>query len=202
MSAGVIAIAPSMDDFFRGALDDVVRARRLELTPGVLAYLVSLLCSYAHPGQEAEQAFSQPLTFQLRDALELAGTERFRRLRALGDSVLYAAGFFGDHIEQRGVDRGYVVSVGVTAYDHARLMLRQQPREAPGPDIFGELSVKFQKLVEVLGDFAASALAGFARTNRSLVQMYERWLKTGSTRLAGELGALGVLPRTPGGMVS
>ena len=201
-----IAISPSMSQYFRDVVDDAMRARQIEATDAALSYLVGLLCDYAHPDATAESTFSQPLTFLLRDAMDASGPDRFRRLRALGDGVLYAAGFFGGHIEGKGVDRGYVLSVGSTAYDNAAAMLRVRARTAAkadgqGPDVLSELATKFERFVEVLSEVADATLASGARDERSLVKLYERWLRTGSSRLAHELGALGIAPvRGAGGV--
>ena len=126
-----------------------------------------------------------------------AGPERFRRLRALGDHSLYALGFFGGHIELKGVDRGYVSSVGSTAYSHAAAMLRTRARaqrSSREPDVLSELAAKFDRFAAVLADVAEGTLACGARDERSVVKLYERWLKTGSSRLAEELGARGIVP--------
>src|SRR5689334_21395931 len=109
-----IAIAPNISHYFQEVIADAIRVRHVEATDAATTYLVSLLCDYAHPDEEAGSTFSRPLTFLLRDAMEALGAERFRRLRVLGDHVLYALGFFGGHIEVKGVDRGYVVTVGST----------------------------------------------------------------------------------------
>ena len=152
MTTPKIAIAPSIDEYFEEVVTDALRSRRIEATQAASQYLVGLLVSYAHPDEEAGSALERPLTFQLQDALEATGAERFRRLRALGDGVLYALGFFGDHIEVRGVDRGYVVSVGTTAYQSAASMIAWpvRPAASDAPDVLGELAAKFERFARVL----------------------------------------------------
>jgi hypothetical protein len=208
-----IAISPSLSAFFEQAIQDAIKARQLETSDAATHYLVALLSEYAHPDEAVGGALSQPLAFQLRDAMDASGTERFRRLRTLGDGVLYALGFFGGHVELRGVDRGYMVTVGSTAYDHAAAMLRVggAPRRRPaassdtatpgsGPDVLAELAIKFDRFVEVVSEVADGVLACAARDGRSIVKLYERWVKTGSSRLAEELGARGIVPvRSSGG---
>src|SRR5262245_19111737 len=98
-----------MSEYFRSVVSDAIRCRQIEATEAAEGYLVALLCDYAHPDPEAESTLTEPLTFLLRDALDATGPERFRRLRILGDGVLYAVGFFGGHIELLGVDRSYVL---------------------------------------------------------------------------------------------
>ena len=197
-----IAIAPNITEYFQEVISDAIRARRVEATDAAATYLVSLLCSFTHPDEEAGSGFDRPLTFLLRDAMEAPPAERFRRLRALGDHSLYALGFFGTHIELRGGDRRYVSSIGSSAYTHAAAMLRTRVRpevrtEARGertPDVLSEMAAKFDRFASVLADVAEGTLACGARDERSVVKLYERWLKTGSSRLAGELGARGIVP--------
>jgi hypothetical protein len=192
-----IAIAPNITEYFQEVISDAIRARQVEATDAAASYLVSLLCSFTHPDDQTSGGFDRPLTFLLHDALECSGPERFRRLRVLGDQSLYALGFFGGHMTQKGVDRGYVSSVGSTAYAQAAVMLRTRARaqRASGePDVLSELAAKFDRFAAVLADVAEGTLACGARDERSVVKLYERWLKTGSTRLAEELGARGIVP--------
>ena len=207
MSQPSIAIAPNVSTYFQEVLSDAIRVRRVEATEAASSYLVSLLCDYAHPSEDSGSTFSRPLTFQLRDALDADGPSRFRMLRSLGDHVLYAIGFFRSHIEGRGADRRYVMTVGSTAYREAAVMMRMRSprkRESDGsapPDVLSELAAKFDRFAQVLADVAEGTLTCGARDERSVVKLYERWLKTGSPRLADELGSHGILPsRGSGGI--
>lgn len=187
-----IAIAPSMSQFFHEVVADALKARQVNATDEAAGYLVGLLCEYAHPGEEAHSTFDEPLTFLLRDALEASGAERLRRLRALGDGVLYAIGFFGEHLTQRGADRKYIEQVGATAYQHAAATLRLRHRTGE-PTIYSELASGFERFAAVLGDVAEDTIGAMVRDSRSLVKVYERWVRTGSSRLAGELGMHGIV---------
>jgi hypothetical protein len=203
-----IALARSVGSFFQEAVGEAVRSRRIDTTEEVRSYLVALLSDFARPDPARDGTFERPLTFLLHEALRATGGERFQRLRLLGDSVLYIAGFFADHIENRGVDVGYVNNVGATAYGSAASMLRRPPSgealEAGGRDVdnvFGELSRKFSGLVEVLTAVSETTLAQQARGERGVLKLYERWLRSGSEILAGELGARGIVPlRGTGGL--
>lgn len=191
-----IAIAPNITDYFQEVIADAIRVRKVDATTAAATYLVGLLTAYAHPDEAAGATFGKSLTFALHDALEAASGERFQRLRALGDHALYAVGFFGGHIEQRGVDKGYVASLGTTAYTHAASMMRRKGARDHGapPDVLSELAAKFDRFAAVLRDVAEGTLVCGPRDERSIVKLYERWLRTGSSRLAEELGARGILP--------
>ena len=207
-----IALATSLGGFFQDAVDAALQARHLEATRGAASYLAALLSELAHPDPAMEHALDCPLAFLLDEAVQSAESERLQRFKTLGDAVLYLAGFFGDHIEHRGVDKAYVASVGATAYLCAAATARrrrawhkaQRARQAQGQDedsVFGELSAKFDGFVEVLTTVADTALARQARGQWGILKLYERWLRSGSPALAAELGTHGLLPvRGPGGV--
>jgi hypothetical protein len=169
-----------------------------------MSYLVGLLTDFAHPDSEGVLATDRPLAFLLDEALRTSGAERFQRLRALGDGVLYLTGFFGDHIETRGVDVGYVTNVGATAYRGAATMLRRpisETSQQTDDNVFAELSIKFDQFVDVIAVVAETTLAQQAKSELGVLKLYERWLRSGSATLARELGARGLVPaRNAGGL--
>jgi hypothetical protein len=198
-----IELERSVGGFFQEVIGEAVRTRQVEATDQAMSYLVSLLTEFAHPDPVREDTFGRPLAFLLHEALDATGAERFRKLRALGDGVLYLTGFFADHIETRGVDMGYVTNVGATAYRSAATMLRRpvSDRSQPGADenVFTELSVKFGQFVDVIAAVAETTLAQQAKSELGVLKLYERWLRSGSATLARELGARGLVPVRSGG---
>src|SRR5271170_7486259 len=199
MAGGIVA-AGSVSEFFLEVVEDAIKARRVEATGGATSYLVCLLSDYARPDVRAEEPLDRPLSFLLDEALHTVEPgPRFDRLRALGDGVLYACGFFGEHFEARGVATGYVMGIGTTAYGAASSMLRMPKHdEVPAIDIYGELSSKFPVFVEVLSEVADATTAHCAASSKQLLKLYERWLKTGSDRLAQALGVHGLVPARGG----
>ena len=207
-----IALERSVGGFFHEIVGEAVRTRQLEATEQATSYLVALLTDFAHPDMARGHTFDRPLAFLLDEALRTSGAERFQKLRALGDGVLYLCGFFGDHIENRGVDPMYVTNVGATAYRSAASMLRldrrsfvhstaTEPTDHAEENVFSELSLKFGEFVEVLAVVAETTLAQQAISERGVLKLYERWLRSGSATLAKELGARGLVPtRGSGGL--
>lgn len=194
-----IVPAQSVCHFFCEAVEDAMRSRRLDATDGATQYLVGLLSDYAHPDAKTGEALGGPLTLLLDEALHVPdAADRFERLRALGDGVLYGCGFFGDHFEARGVDPKYLHGIGTRAYGAASSMLHA-PSESE--DVFAELADKFAAFVDVLGEVADSTIAMGTESPRGLLKVYERWLKTGSGRLAHALTSHGMVPtRGPKGL--
>lgn len=201
-----IALAGSVDGFFLEVVGDAMRSRRIDASPGTRAYLVGLLTDYAHPAED--DARERSLTLQLEAALQVpVPAQRFERLRALGDSVLYASGFFHDHFEARGIDPRYVHGIGTRAYGTAANMLRSGSsttsveEQAIQIDVFGELSTKFDDFVAVIEEIADLTMAKSASGARGVLKVYERWLKTGSGTLAEALTEHGLVPmRGPRGL--
>jgi hypothetical protein len=189
-----IVPAQSVSGFFGEVVEDAMKARRVEATEGATHYLVALLADYAHPAKTAGETLERPMTLLLDEALHAPDpAQRFERLRVLGDGVLYGCGFFGDHFEARGIDLGYMHGLGTRAYGAASSMLRTQE----GPDLFGELAEKFGVFVDVVAEVADATIAMGTESPKGLLKVYERWLKTGSERLASALTSRGMVPTRP-----
>lgn len=209
-----IVAAVSVSDFFAEAVNDAMRSRGVQASDGARSYVVGLLSDLAKPGSPIERTLERPLTLLLDEALHTPDVgERFERLRVLGDGVLYSSGFFADHFEARGVDTGYVIGIGKTAYDSASslIMSRMPSQEEHGPvsglsgrslDIFKELAASFARFVEVIGEVANATIARGVATSQGIIKLYERWLKTRSDKLGEALASHGFVTTGRGGILS
>lgn len=150
-------------------------------------YLVNLLCRYVRLDPSAHEDYGEPLAVRLARALETGGIEGRNRLRSLGDFSLFTAGFFSDSFRRRQVDVDYYVSMGEYAYgslSRAEDALR---------DVFAELARKFVGFSDVLADISErTALA----SNHDVLRLYEKWLRTGSTRDGQKLIERGIVPNS------
>jgi len=192
--APALALSTDLERFFEELLCQALHERHAQATAAATSYLVALLRDYARPGREAAEPLNRSLTLLLAEALECAGSERFERLRALGDGVLYVRGFFPDHLATRGVALDYVDAVGARAYDGAATMLRRSGG-ARAFELFEELSLNFDAFAGVLHLIADRFHANAALSSESgVLKVYERWLKTGSNQLAAVLGMQGLVP--------
>jgi len=193
-----IVMTGDVEGFFGEAVDTALSTRRVEASAGAREYVVAVLVSYAGRGQ-APQALDRPVTLLLDEALHAPPSERFEKLKGLGDSSLCVSGLFQDHLERRGIDPTYVSSVGRTAYGSAATLLTRG--DGGSLDLFGELASKFDRFVAVLHEVADVIFAGHPRGADGVLRLYERWQKTGSERLRTELLAQGLVPmRKAGGL--
>jgi len=198
-------LSADVSGFFKELVGEALEGRGVEATEATRAYVSGLLADYARPGTLTRDALDRPVTLLLAEARESSGRERFERLRALGDGTLYVCGFFSDHLATRGVAIDYITSVGAQAYDGAASMLRQgsmSSEPSSAPDVFGELAAHFTSFVELIESIADRLVATSAnRSSSSVLKLYERWLKHGSSELAATLGAHGLVPLRGGGGV-
>jgi hypothetical protein len=189
-----------ISEFFLESVEGACRNQRVEASPSAQAYVAGLLEDFVRPDANAalRETLERPLTLVLDEAMQTSPTERFEKLKGLGDGTLYVSGFFGESLERRGVDDEFVASIGGFAYRSAAGMLRgPQTTGSAIVDIFAELAARFAAFVQVLAEIAETT--SFApRTPSSTLRLYEKWLRTGSDRLARELAAQGVTPLKPG----
>lgn len=194
-SSGKIDASADISSFFGELVSTAIRERGVTTSPASEHYLVGLLVDCAQPGAKAlDVVGADSITLMLARALEENGPVRFERLRLLGDGLLYVSGFFGQHLERRGLEPDYVCDLGSTAYGRAASMLRRRGSADGGPDVLAELSVNFDTFVQVTSDVSEQLSALSVRDHSSLLEVYERWLKTESATLADLLLAQGLLP--------
>ncbi len=186
-----ILVGKSAQEFFRELVSDALTHRRLQILEETEFYLVNLLAQYL----EKERLFAQlkggeaqvePLAMMLKRAIEGDREARWRNLKRLGDTSLFMSGFFGDWLAKSTVDVDYYIAMGERAYD----ALAEEPRAPSGAhELFGELAERFTQFVDLFAEIAE--LADLS-SNRGLLRLYERFLLTGSERVAQRLRERGV----------
>src|SRR5690606_12609866 len=179
-------------EFFREQVEGAMQRQQVRTTEWTAYYLVNLLVGFISPRRPAGPAtqMDEALGVRLTRALQAEGALQREELRRVGDCALFLAGFFGDSPNRRLVDVDYYIALGEQAYGR----LSHDEADALA-DVFGEMASKFVPLVDVLTDISERAAL---TTNRDLLRVYERWLRTGSRRdsaLLAERGVLGVPSR-------
>jgi hypothetical protein len=177
-------------EFFRESLLVAMEKRGVRPSEQSEVYLTTLLNDHLRSA-EAVERLDEPFAIRLAKAMQITGAERFERLRTLGDDVLFASGFFAQHLERRGLTDDYVKGMGQLAYGGAASALRGYARERT---IFDELAAQFHKFVDLLRHVADSLVTTAAFTQADFVRLYERWLRTGSEVLANTLLRAGMIP--------
>jgi hypothetical protein len=172
--------------FFRELVESALARQRLAASQLAAFYLVRLLARSIQRSADDDR----PLGPRLIEALESGGAGQRADLQYVGDRSLFLSGFFSDALPRSGVDIDYYVAIGAAAYQ----ALSRVERDAAAP-LFAELAGKFGGFVDVLND--VSERAGCA-SNRDLLRLYEKFLRTGSVRTGRLLVERGVLATRDG----
>ena len=179
----ILALA-SVNEFFHDALARALRNQRVIADQEVEAYLVQLLAAYSTTTPD-----DAPLGVKLASAQVASPEERMRALRDVGDTSLYMSGFFADSLSRRLVDVDYYISIGGSAY--GQLARACERRRAAAGGVFDELGHHFGDYVQVLAEVSQTTSMS---SPSGVVQLYERWLKTGSEWAERQLRMNGVVP--------
>ncbi|HEY8551268.1 MAG TPA: hypothetical protein VIL35_15025 [Vicinamibacterales bacterium] len=175
-------------EYFRELVEDAVDRQQIGVGQMTSYYVVQLLAAFARRDAPASESFwsDAPLGTTLCQALETGGQRQKALLRQVGDASLFLSGFFPDRLRRSLVDVDYYMRLGGFAYGS----LSRDESDALSR-VFGELAEHFAAFVEVLGEI--SEKSALTSTN-DLLRLYERWLRTGSTRVHQHLVRHGVLP--------
>jgi hypothetical protein len=176
-------------EYFKELVDSALARQHLQAADLTAYYLVNLLCQFVRLDvRTAGDDHDQPLALRLARALESAGSEQRARLRKLGDFSLFTSGFFADSLQRQATDIDYYVSMGEYAYGS----LSRYDEDAFA-DVFADLSRRFVGYMDVLADISERT-AFSAAASQDVLRLYEKWLRTGSTRDGDKLIGRGILP--------
>ena len=174
----------SPTEFFRELVESAMQNQRVSAHELTSFYVVNLLAGFVQGDTHLDG--DQPLGARLVRALQTAGIAQRDGLRSVGDQSLFVTGFFSDSLNRSLVDVDYYIQLGEVAY---RSLARHADRTLG--DVFDELSDKFTTFVDVLGEVSDRTSIS---SNADVLRLYEKWLRTGSRRSAGQLVARGIVP--------
>lgn len=175
--------------YFHERLNEAFESQRTSASQETEAYLLNLLAGQTAAGSAALEC---PLVLLLERAHFATGIERVARFQQLGDAALMVYGFFSDLMPRRGIDESYVRAMGGTGYATASSLIHVvgPNRRLGSPEVFRELSERFSELGAVVADVRDQT----SLSEREVVAVYERWVKTRSPRLARRLAKRGLFP--------
>lgn len=185
----------NLQDYFRTSVEDVIVRQGVNVDPHAAHYVVNLLTLFSRSDElydDDERYGIKPLALMLADAADAESTERRTSvLQRIGDVALFIAGFFSDSLATKVVDLDYYIHMGGNAYGSLSEEVRGTFRGNAFADVYRELAIKFQVLVDVLNEISAGPSDG---SDIDTLRTYEVWLKTGSRRAERLLRKQGVVP--------
>jgi len=187
----------SLQDYFRTSIDDVVSRQKVDIDPHAAHYVVNMLTLFSRSDELYEDDRDvyglRPLALMLADAADAESVEqRNQLLQRIGDVALFITGFFSDSLASKAVDVDYYIHMGGNAYGSLSEEVRGTFRGRVVADVFRELALKFQLVVDILNEISDGP------SDRDLLRAYEVWRRTGSRRAEELLRKNGVVPIAAG----
>jgi hypothetical protein len=174
-------------EFFHEVVTAAIKNQGVDASEPAEFYLVNLLAAMTKTPLDDE-----PLALKLAHAVFANPDDRVRQLKEVGDTSLYISGFFADSLHRKLVDVDYYIHMGGAAYGELARLFRVYRHSGVFGEVYDELGQKFPRFVDVLAEISENTAM---TSNQGLVQVYERWLRTGSQRMARRLRLQGVIPR-------
>ena len=168
-------------EYFKDLVDAALAHQRITAGELTAFYVVNLLASFVH----RTAGDDEPLALKLAQASEAGGVRQRSSLREIGDVSLFVSGFFSDSLRRGPVDVDYYAAIGGYAYS----ALSRQEADTLAP-VFAELGDNFGAFVDVVSEVSERTCC----TNTDLLRLYEKWLRTGSSRTGQLLVDRGVVP--------
>ena len=188
-----LTLVSDPQEFFYELLTDAMKRQTYRPTPYTQVYLLNLLTQFMTTEalfmRDEEGNYRQePLALMVKEAIETPHAEAQRLLfRQVGDVSLYVAGFFQDSLNRKLVDLDYYVHMGGAAY-HS---VAARAEETALRETFEELSHRFTTFVDILADVSDRTTL---KSEKNLLELYDRWVRTKSERAARALQEAGIIP--------
>ena len=195
-SHGRVMPVHNLCDYFRTSIDEVIVQQGVDLDPHATHYVVNMMTLFSRSEElyedDGETYGIKPLALMLADASDAPSAEhRNNVLQRIGDVTLFISGFFVESLANKAVDIDYYIHMGENAYGSLSEETRGTFRGNAFADIYRELAVNFQILIDVLHEVRASARPD---SDVNVLRTYEIWLKTGSRRAENLLRQEGIVP--------
>jgi hypothetical protein len=174
-------------EFFREQVDSALCNQHVLAPELTVYYLVQLLAGFVRPDEDPRHD-DEPLALMITRLWGKSPHERRNSVRRIGDRSLFISGFYSDSLNRKLVDVDYYVAIGTQAYGH--LSTKENDSFAP---IFADLAERFVVYVDVMSEVSERLNC---TKNTGVLRLYEKWLKTGSTRAARILTQKGIVPNT------
>lgn len=174
-------------DYFHQHVENARGDAGVTLTDDTALYISQLLVDRART--DTPRPSETTLAELHGRAAHATPSEKARTYRELGDRALYAVGYFEESLDRQIVSRHYYIGMGRAAYLQVDHVFKRWYADAFGA-VFQELADQFVGCMRIL----AAVRGAQAETDPvELMQMYERWERTGSETLAVRLRAAGML---------
>lgn len=170
-------------EHFQELISSAIQRQKVRTNELAEYYLSSLLASFI----TAAKLNDEPLAVAYLKAMGAAPGAQMRQMREIGDISLFTSGFFSDSLNRKIIDIDYYMALGTSCYSYAASLDRSGHMRA----LFSELAAKFPAFVDVLSEVSERSRL---TSQRDILRVYERWLRTKSKLAEKVLREMGIEP--------
>ena len=182
-------------EYFREIVNIAVENLHVHADEEAIFYIVNLLSEFLKVDNLYTDidpnADEEPLTVLLERALNSNQNEQIQRFKYLGDFSLFISGFFSDSLYKRLVSLDFYKIIGCTSYNQLATIMKSKVQSKTFWELYHELAENFSIFVDILSEVSDKS---FSHTNKDILKVYERWLKTKSLRDEKILKKEGIFP--------
>lgn len=192
-SSDLISTESSME-FFREMVSAAFARQNIKTNEIAEFYIVNLLSEFVSVKKVYNKdgdVEDEPIAITFLKTFHSSLNEQVRNFKKVGDFSLFISGFFSDSLRDKMVDIDYYASIGKKAYSNLSLIVKNSSKSEPFFTLFHELSTNFQTFADVFSEI--STISSIS-SNKDLLRIYERWLKTRGKRDEGLLHERGIIP--------
>ena len=180
--------------FFQEGLAELIDQRDMNVGEHTVAYVANLLATFMRSDRFYEWTPDGPtltplamLYAEVHDAITVK--HRQQVLRRLGDVALFVAGVFAESFQRKAYGVDYYIGMGGAAYSSLSDCMDGGIGNRSNSQMYAELAVSFADFTQVVTELCEPS---DINDDRDILKCYELWQRTGSTRAAGKLRAVGI----------
>jgi hypothetical protein len=192
-----ITITPeaTLTQYFLEEIQKALKNQQVHTDRIVEIYLATMLAEFSRSetlfARKDEDLKDKPLAVIYAEAMVGLSSAKIRLFKYVGDCSLFIAGFFSDSFQRKIIDVDYVIMLGAISYARLHQMFWKRIEDSHFSGLFHDLSERFPTYVNVFSEISEESRI---QSSRDILRLYEKWLKTKSTRMAKQLIAQGIQP--------
>lgn len=182
----MVLVKASVTELFSPLIEDVSKTSKFALNDHSHAYILSILERYVFAGSLFTKGKTESMVSEvfLRALQEEQVQEKRRKLKFLGESILFKSGFFAESFKRKILGIGYYIEIGSAAYKNLYEFSKNPAH--------GDLSHRFAGYVGLFSEIGDRV--NFKSQSEDLAVLFDRYLDAESKGAETKLIELGVIP--------
>lgn len=175
-----LTIIKSTEEYFFKEFNLAQSKTGICLEEDLKVYLLKLLVS--NLDNKTNLDLNKALGVLFLEAIKEPQCIAVKKLKSIADHTLYMAGYFSQSLNNKLIDINYYCNLSKKAYLELYSILDEV--------IYNKIVNNYSCLIDVLTELSFHTMQ---TSTKNLIQLYDRWLETGSTVIERKLNENGIL---------